>query len=642
MAALEGEIDTLHSTYVHASNDRSTTGSSNAGTNATARIGLPEATDSSARVVCIGRMKARGINSRREKDLQGRVFAVPVDSEHKATYLKISNFANPHMHAFHAAWFGFFSTFFSTFAPAPLAPILKKSTTLGLTRPQLQAGGIASVTSNIICRFLMGVVCDKMGPRKGLAFLLLITAPAILGMMFVQDAAGFIACRAVIGMSLASFVACQVWCTQMFSKSIVGVANATAGGWGNLGGGVTTLVMPFILAGFINVTKNEDLSWRLCMIVPLVLHILGAIACYTGQDLPDGNYKELERQGSKQKSKADVVMKVGLSNVNAWILTITYGLCFGVELTMTNVATLYFYEYHGMSRTLAGTFASIFGLVNIFARSLGGITSDWSGRRFGMRGRIWALWFFQTLEGILCILMGLVTTGHVAPDFTTSPTTIGHVKIGKEWVPFGGGTSSITERIHACGTLQVGITDAHRAAGLDSRFDAFDSVTITEPPAPWGNGDACISNQNTLGLVVFIMFLFSISVQMAEGLTFGVVPVVSRPALGVVSGMVGAGGNAGALVTNAAFFLSDSVRTDTGFINMGIMIIVGTALLGVCYFPEMGWMFGPAGSLGNYDPQLIKPPAGYKGSDEVAQASSAKSSELPTVAPTKPTENVTV
>ena len=66
------------------------------------------------------RLKARGVNSRRTKDMQGRVFAVPVDAEHKATYLKITNFANPHMHAFHAAWFGFFSTFFSTFAPAPL------------------------------------------------------------------------------------------------------------------------------------------------------------------------------------------------------------------------------------------------------------------------------------------------------------------------------------------------------------------------------------------------------------------------------------------------------------------------------------------------------------------------------------------
>jgi nitrate/nitrite transporter NarK len=44
--------------------------------------------------------------------------------------------------------------------------------------------------------------------------------------------------------------------------------------------------------------------------------------------------------------------------------------------------------------------------------------------------------------------------------------------------------------------------------------------------------------------------------QMAEGLCFGIVPSVSRPALGVVSGMVGAGGNAGSLITNAAFFIN--------------------------------------------------------------------------------------
>ena len=174
----------------------------------------------------------------------------------------------------------------------------------------------------------------------------------------------------------------------MFSKSIVGVANATAGGWGNLGGGMTTLLMPVIYRAFMGVTNNENIAWRLCFIVPFVLHILGAIACLTGRDLPDGNYGELEKQGSKQKSSASVVIKVGASNINAWILTITYGLCFGVELTMTNVATLYFYEYHAMSQILAGTFGSIFGLVNICARSCGGITSDWANRNYGMRGRI--------------------------------------------------------------------------------------------------------------------------------------------------------------------------------------------------------------------------------------------------------------
>ena len=550
-------------------------------------------------------------------DIKGRKFHVKVDAEHKASELKISNFKNPHMHAFHAAWFGFFTTFFSTFAPAPLAPTLKKSSTLGLTRPQLQLGGIAAVTSNIVCRFLMGVVCDKMGPRRGMAFVLLFTSPAIIGMMFVQDATGFIICRGIIGIGLASFVACQVWCSQMFSKSVVGVANATAGGWGNLGGGITTLCMPFIYRAFMSATNDdENLSWRLCFIVPLVLHVLGAIAALTGRDLPDGNYKELEVSGAKQKSDSGVVAKVGLSNINAWILTITYALCFGVELTMTNVVTLYFYEYHAFSQIIAGTLGSIFGLVNIFARSLGGITSDWANRKFGMRGRIWALWIWQTIEGILCVIMGLVTLGMKAPQFTEAKDVVGYTQIGGTWYPFDGNSSTVTfSRIVPCGSLQVELNDDMKAA-LDPAFGNQGTIVISEPPAPFGNGDECVSNQGVGVLVVIIMFAFSISVQMAEGLTFGIVPFVSRPALGVVSGMVGAVGNAGALVTNAAFFISDGVRTDTGFVNMGIFVIAGTLLLYGCYFPEMGGMLFKAGSI-KYDPQLIKPPAGYKGSDEI-------------------------
>ena len=84
-------------------------------------------------------------------------------------------------------------------------------------------------------------MCDKIGARKGLAFILLFCVVGLVPMMFVTNAAGFIACRAIIGVGLASFVACQVWCTQQFAPSIVGTANATSGGWGNLGGGMTNL-----------------------------------------------------------------------------------------------------------------------------------------------------------------------------------------------------------------------------------------------------------------------------------------------------------------------------------------------------------------------------------------------------------------
>ena len=92
-------------------------------------------------------------------------------------------------------------------------------------------------------------------------------------------------------------------------------------------------------------------------------------------------------------------------------------------------------------------------------------------------------------------------------------------------------------------------------------------------------------------------------------------PYISRPALGVVSGMVGAGGNAGSLITNTLFF-PPSIRSDLGFVYMGIAILGVTSLLVFVYFPDMGSMLTPAGAI-KYDPQIIKPPKGYRGADSM-------------------------
>ena len=86
----------------------------------------------------------------------------------------------------------------------------------------------------------------------------------------------------------------------------------------------------------------------------------------------------------------------------------------------------------------------------------------------------------------------------------------------------------------------------------DSVFKDLYKVVLMEDPN--AGGADCICHSGTAPAVVALLFCFSVCVQAAEGLSFGIVPYISRPALGVVSGMVGAGGNSGAVAMLNLYF----------------------------------------------------------------------------------------
>merc|ERR1719284_1833800 len=84
--------------------------------------------------------------------------------------------------------------------------------------------------------------------------------------------------RFLIGCAGATFVTNQFWCSLMFAPNVVGTANATAAGWGNLGGGVTQIFIVWCLfKPFQEMGASPDTAWRLAMIVPGCIFVMIAM-----------------------------------------------------------------------------------------------------------------------------------------------------------------------------------------------------------------------------------------------------------------------------------------------------------------------------------------------------------------------------
>ncbi|CAL9072959.1 unnamed protein product [Musa textilis] len=443
-------------------------------------------------------------------------FALPVDEEHKATELRLLSAAGPHMRAFHLAWLSLFTCYFSTFATPPLLPVLRRH--LHLSPVDVAHAGVASVSGIIVARLAMGPACDLLGPRVASAALALLTAPAVYAASAVSSPTGFIVLRFVAGLSLANFVANQYWMSSMFAPGVVGRANGVSAGWANAGSGAAQFLMPLAYSCILRLSGSPSFSWRAAFLLPATLQVVGALAVLAfGQDLPDGNFVSFSRSQEKRSSRKPtskegfwVVVADGLGNYRGWILCLTYGYCYGVELAMENVVAQYFYGRFGLGVEAAGLVAACFGMANVVSRPAGGMISDAMGRRFGMRGRLWSLWVVQTVGGVLCVLLG---------------------------------------------------------------------------------------RMSSLGASMAVMCCFAFFVQAASGLTYGVVPFVSKRSLGMISGMTGSGGALGGVVIQLLFFSGTKYSKETGISLMGIMVLVCTLPVSLIYFPQWGGMFcGPSTS----------------------------------------------
>ena len=410
--------------------------------------------------------------------------------------LRLFSFKGTQMQTFHITWITFFFCFFGWFGAAPLMPLIREQ--LNLSKHEIGNIIIASVSATIIARLLIGRMCDTLGPRKSYTILLVVGAIPLLLIGFSRSYESFLILRFLTGIVGASFVITQYHTSMMFAPNVIGTANAVTGGWGNLGGGVTNIAMPLIAAGFAGMGfVSEADSWRWAMFVPgLILLIMAFIYYRYTQDTPAGNFSDISQKKAIIARTSQGAFMATLRDYRVWLLTLAYAACFGIEITVDNVAATFFMDRFDTGIILAGAAAGIFGGMNLFARALGGYVSDQVGQRFGIRGK------------------GLLLGGLLALE---------------------------------------------------------------------GLGIMLFASSNTLLLAVISMLLFALFLKMANGCTYGIVPFINRENMGIVSGIVGAGGNIGAMLVGF-LFKAESLSYADAFFYIGIGVTTVGALIFITRF----------------------------------------------------------
>ena len=94
-----------------------------------------------------------------------------------------------------------------------------------------------------------------------------------------------------------------------------------------------------------------------------------------------------------------------------------------------------------------------------------------------------------------------------------------------------------------------------------------------------GIGIMLFALSGNIALAILMMFFFGLCLKMANGATYSIVPFVNPKAVGSVAGIVGAGGNVGAMLIG---FLFKSYPYATAFLYLGVAVLgVGLAVLAV-------------------------------------------------------------
>lgn len=343
------------------------------------------------------------------------------------------------MRILHLSATAFFLTFVVWFNHAPLMVSIREA--FQLTDSEVKALLILNVALTIPARILIGILVDKLGPRRTYSALMIVSSGLCFFFAMADSYERLALARFLLGFVGAGFVIGIRMLAEWFPAKQVGLAEGLYGGIGNFGSAGAALLLP-ALAVFIGGTHG----WRYAVAATGVALLLYAFVFYTlARDTPEGStyFRPNKSGGLEVSSKGDflfyLLMNVPLYlalGIIAWrlwtlgllegsavtflvialvvifalqsfriyrvnanifvqpvpaihryrfkqvaVLSVAYLVTFGSEVATVSMLPLYFTDLFNVSQLQGGLFASAFPVMCLVARPLGGYLSDRCGRK---------------------------------------------------------------------------------------------------------------------------------------------------------------------------------------------------------------------------------------------------------------------
>lgn len=357
----------------------------------------------------------------------------------------------------------FFLTFVVWFDMAPFTLTIARN--FRLDKTQVAALLLCNLVLAVPGRVLAGRLLDRYGPRRLFGYLLMVMAIPNTFFAFSHTFVGLAISRLLVGLIGSGFVIGIRLVAEWYQQDQIGVAEGVYGGWGNFGSAAAALVLPTL--GSLMIFGANGWRWAI-FTSGLISAIYGAIFLRVIKDAPDGKMFKKARSASSLEvsSKLGVVgllviqipmvtilgivvnrlysghilsyaesatAYLGLAVLfiyqsytaialnkkllqgsvpkgpsykfrSVFLLSLSYAVTFGTELTMVSLLPTYFASAFGLKVAAAGMAGSAFAFTNLVTRPGGGIISDVSKSRT----KVLALLLFGT--AVIFLIMSRLTS----------------------------------------------------------------------------------------------------------------------------------------------------------------------------------------------------------------------------------------